>query len=216
MHIHPIRHYISLRQTREQQDNVEPEIINKGFWEEAASEATLPALFWKSCLSAERSQFHLPSLLLVPHPSLLLNGYMWIIFLCAFKDLFCVFFPRLILVFRYWPAPCLFGCLILIAMFVHDLLLPIRLKILHSGLCSSASLPLFYWALTRQPTQALYLCRDHRTKIRGRGMTDNWSVFSSLHLRTVLNPFPRWPIISLDIWSTISVKARKYDNLTRK
>lgn len=59
------------------------------------------------------------------------------------KTFFCGFFC-LLLVFRFWPAPCLSGCLILIAMFVHDLLLPIRLKILHSGLCSSASLPLFY------------------------------------------------------------------------
>lgn len=41
-------------------------------------------------------------------------------------------------------APCLFDCWILIAMFVHDLPLLIRLKILHSGLCSSTSLPLFY------------------------------------------------------------------------
>lgn len=59
--------------------------------------ATRPPLVWKSGLSAERTQFYWPSFLLVPPPSLLLMGSMWIIFLCAFKPARCVFLALLCL-----------------------------------------------------------------------------------------------------------------------
>lgn len=111
--------------------------------------------YFESLVFPQCSQFYLPSWVLFPCLHSLLMWYTCVLLLCVFLARFSLYRCISAILLRLLCLVCAMGlffgfrcvaacCLVPPTIFVYDLLLPLRLKILLSGLCSSASLPILH------------------------------------------------------------------------